>query len=478
MMSYQQAVKYLNSFIDYEKTLEYAYGQSLKLERISGFLQALGNPQDELRCIHIAGTKGKGSVCAFIAYMLRQANFKVGLYTSPHLSDFRERIRVLNPRIAAARAGKNRRRQSRQESPPPEQARIKFEGMISKKELAVLIERLMPSIEKYNSLSEYGALSFFEVYTALAFVYFKEKRVDFAVLETGLGGRLDATNTVNSLIAAITPVSYEHSRQLGGVLAQIAFEKAGIIKAPKGARIQGHKSIVVSAPQEKQVMQVIRDRCKEVNASLYEVGRDITYEKMRDKFRVKGVFGKYPNLRIRLLGGHQLINATVAIAVVGALRFFNVEVRIDSIRKGLYNTIWPARCEVVSEQPMVVLDGAQNAASSNALSKAVKENFKYKKLILVLGISRDKDIKGICRALIPISRQVIITQANNPRAADMEIIEKFIRSNKQEAGSRIFKRRKVKQAIELAREKAAPKDLILVTGSLFLAGQVRSLFLK
>ena len=237
-MTYPEVIKYLNSFIDYEKILQYSYKQSLKLERVKEFLAMLDNPQDDFKCIHIAGTKGKGSTCAFVAYILREAGFKVGIYTSPHLSDFRERIRVLTKQLLIS------------DSKPKED----FEGMIPREEFIALVERLRPQIDKFNSQSKYGALSFFEIYTALAFMYFKEKNIDFAILETGLGGRLDATNTVDPLITAITPISYEHTRQLGRALTEIASEKAGIIKS-KMSKAKVNKLITVTAPQGEEVIE-------------------------------------------------------------------------------------------------------------------------------------------------------------------------------------------------------------------------------
>ena len=216
-MTYTEALAYLNSFINYENKNTYSYRKSFKLERIQDFLELIGNPQEALQCLHIAGTKGKGSVCIFIASILREAGYSVGLYTSPHLMDVRERIRVL-------RKTKDERRKTKDE----------FEGMISKKEITHLVERVKPLIEKYQRVSKYGDLTFFEVYTALAFMYFKEQRVDYAVLETGLGGRLDATNVVDPLVCGITPISYDHMDLLGKSLAKIAKEKAGIIKRDEG----------------------------------------------------------------------------------------------------------------------------------------------------------------------------------------------------------------------------------------------------
>ncbi|MDP2937913.1 MAG: folylpolyglutamate synthase/dihydrofolate synthase family protein [Candidatus Omnitrophota bacterium] len=441
-MTYPETIQYLESFINYENIPDYPYKESLKLEQVKNFLAAINNPQGSLRCLHIAGTKGKGSTCVFVAYMLRQAGYKVGLYTSPHLLDFRERIRILTPN-------------SKLQTP-----NLEFEGMISKDELVDLIKQLKPAIEKYNQSSEYGPLSFFEVYTSLAFVYFKEKKVDFAVLETGLGGRLDATNVVNPLAAAITPISYEHTQKLGNTLKEIATEKAGIIK--------NKELVVISAPQEEEAGQVIRTRCFEVGSRLYEVNKDIFCDIKKAGFGVRGIFGKYPNLKIRLPGKHQLINATVAVGVIEALRFHNINVGIDAIRDGLYNTIWPGRCDVVSSNPLIVLDGAQNIASMRALKETIKENFKYKRLILILGISSDKDVKGICNEIYDLADEIILTKADNPRATEPEILAKYfygkevyITDNTQEAKA---------QALCLAKK----EDLILVCGSLFVVGEFRN----
>ena len=454
-MTYPGAIRYLNSFTDYEKLTQYSYKQSFTIERIKTFLKILNNPQDDLKCIHIAGTKGKGSTCAFIAYILHEAQFKVGLYTSPHLSDFRERIRILDPKA---------------ETRNP---RSDFEGLISSEELTVLVERLKPYIERYNSQSKYGALSFFEVYTALAFMYFKAKKVDFCILETGLGGRLDATNAVSPLIAAVTPVSYEHTQQLGRTLSEIASEKAEIIK--------GHKSIVISAPQEEEVIKVIKDRCQQQGAILYELIKDIMFERKgsyqnAQSFNINGAFGRLTDLEIKLLGRHQIINATLAVAVVLALSKAKISngVNLETIKKGLYNTTWPGRFETILEKPSIVLDGAQNLASAQALRETLIENFPDKRIILVLGISQDKDIKGICQALIPISDEVILTQADSPRAADVDLIDKIIRQL-PDVKCRITKTRNVKEAVRLAKKKARPEDLILVTGSLFIVGEARQI---
>lgn len=451
IMTYPETIQYLESFVNYEKISTYPYKESLKLERIKEFLEIINNPQDSLRCLHVAGTKGKGSTCVFITYILREAGYKVGLYTSPHLSDFRERIRIL-------RADSKLQTLDRE-----------FEGMISQGELTDLVTRLKPAIEKYNKESKYGPLSFFEVYTALAFIYFKEQKVDFAVLETGLGGRLDATNVIDPLVCAITPISYEHTQKLGNTLREIATEKAGIIKTQNAKTGKTQNLAVITAPQEKEVLEVIRKKCQQTHAKLYEVGTDILYRKSKNqKLEVRSLFGEYRNLRIRLLGEHQLINAAVAIGTIDALRFHHINIGESSLRKGLYNTVWPGRCEVIAKNPLVVLDGAQNTASACALKNAIQKNFSYQKLILVLGISSDKDIPGVCRQLYDLADKVILTKANNPRATEPQALKKYFNGKVVEITDN------VNRAKTIARCVAKKKDLILVTGSLFVVGEFRN----
>src|SRR3989339_274022 len=254
-MSYLEALRYLNSLTNYEQKSNYPYSDSFELKRTEGFLRLLGQPQRGLKCLHIAGSKGKGSACVFAAYILRQAGFRVGLYPSPHLIDFRERIRVLKP-IADSGLGHRRPNHGLLAS---RTRGADFEGMISKRELAGLVNRLQPRIEEYNRNLKNSSLTFFEAYTALAFNYFKEKKVDFAVLETGLGGRLDATNVVNPLVCAITPISFDHTDKLGRTLKEITGEKVGIIKVTshpstvlRAGKSQVTRLVAISAPQEKQ----------------------------------------------------------------------------------------------------------------------------------------------------------------------------------------------------------------------------------
>ncbi|MEI6631682.1 MAG: folylpolyglutamate synthase/dihydrofolate synthase family protein, partial [bacterium] len=408
------------------------------------FLRLVGNPQDTLKSIHSAGTKGKGSTCAFISYILREAGYRTGLYTSPHLLSFRERIRILQP----YRQGEERT------------AEGDFEGAIPEEDLIRLVDYLRPKIEKYNSNSQSGPLSFFEAYTTLAFVYFKEQRVDFAVLETGLGGRLDATNTVDSLVCAITPISYEHTQKLGNTLREIASEKAGIIKDNQG-------QFVIAAPQEEEARLVIRGRCQEVGAKLYEVGRDIRYQGTEAGFSLEGISSLYQDLKIKLTGQHQLANAALAVGVIEALGFHGIKINRQEIKRGLYKTIWPGRCEIISRNPLVVLDGAQNISSSIALREAIRTRFQYKRLFLVLGISNDKDIKGISKELHSLADGVILTRADNPRATPPQDLAEYF------SGKPVYLTANIKEARTKACALAKGDDLVLVCGSLFVVGEFR-----
>ncbi len=459
-MSYQEAVLYLESFVNYEKISNYPYNEALSLKRVQGFLDSLNNPERSLKCIQVAGTKGKGSTCAFLAYILREAGFKAGLYTSPHLLDFRERIRILYPKNALSRTNRSRGLNLGYGSG------AEFEGMISKSKLAGLVDRLKPAIIKYNRCSRYGPLTFFEATTALAFVYFQESKVDLVVLETGLGGRLDATNVVNPLVSLITPISYEHMDKLGRTLKAIAKEKAGIIKRQKTEeRIQG--LVVISAPQKKEALEAVRNKCRKSGAKLLLIGKDIKYSGKENDFRVSSPAGNYKNLKIRLIGAHQMINAASAIAAVGILGDQGIHIGIDSLSNGLYNTVWPGRCEIIGKTPFVVLDGAQNMASANVLRKTIQERFRYKRLILLLGVSNDKDIKGIAQELKDLADKVILTKSNNPRAASPEDIRKYF------SGKDVYIADSVKKAKSLALRLAHKQDLILVTGSLFVVGEAR-----
>jgi len=427
-MIYQKTEEYLNSFVNYEKTLPRNYRQAFKTGRITRLLKLLGDPHKGLKTVHIAGTKGKGSTAILIASVLKEANLHVGLYTSPHLTSFRERIKI-------------------------------NDKMIEEESLSRIVTEIKPHLERMRN----RGLSFFEICTAIAFLYFKEKKVDIAIIEVGLGGRLDATNAVESKVAVITPISLDHTHILGATLRKIAREKAGIIKK---------NSITVSAPQKKEALDVIKDISKKRISRLYLVGRDIYIDKghfTRDiqYFNVWGKFKEYPLLGLRLRGEHQITNAATAIAAIEALQIYNIFIPQTAIKSGIRKAEWAGRMEVLHKDPLVIVDGAQNVASAKALVDGVNRHFKYRELTLILGMSKDKDIKGICETLSNIAKSVILTRAHNPRAADPNFLKRYIKDRPSEVipDSRI--------ALDSACSKASKNDLILVAGSLFLAGEIR-----
>lgn len=443
-MTYPEALKYLDSFVNYENKNGYNYKRSFNLDRMKRLSALLGNPQKGIRSIHIAGSKGKGSTSAFVQSILRNANFNVGLYTSPHLSSFTERIRI-------------------------------NDSLISHDDVAGLLERVKIAVDKMKG----DRPSFFEVYTAIAYLYFKTRKVDFAVYEVGLGGRLDATNVVEPMVCAITPISYEHTDKLGDTLEEIALEKAGIIK---------YDSMCVVSPQKKEAFDAIEKHAREKRSKLILVGPshvkrgphifDVSFDGISARpdeqvFNVSGLAAEYSQLKTRLLGEHQISNAATAIGVAEALRFFGIIIPSEAIRLGVERTVWAGRMEVVNRRPYIILDGAQNKASANALAKAVKKIFKYKRLILVLGVSKDKDIKGMLTELLPISDSVVLTKSKVVgRAMEPGEIEKSI---KEKAG--VVLTSNVSEAVNTAVSLAGPNDLILVTGSLFVVGEARENFI-
>jgi dihydrofolate synthase/folylpolyglutamate synthase len=457
-MGYLQTVNYLESFVNFEKIPSWPYRKSLKLKRFKCFLKTLGDPQKDFKCVHVCGTKGKGSVCAFIAYILKEAGYNAGLYTSPHLVDFRERIRILgHPKLKDRGAD--------------------FEGMISKSDLMKHVAYLRPRIQSFHQTSKYGPLTFFEVYTAIAFLYFKEKKPDFVILETGMGGRLDATNSCVSGICAITPISLEHTKFLGNTIKKIASEKAAIVKA---------QAFVVSAPQNKTAALVIKERCQKQGAKLYRIisakqkiisqptdkkNINCRYKK-NTRFDVVSAFGTYKDLKTGLIGAHQAINASLAIGVVEGLKLSGAKISAEAVRNGLLFARWPARCEVAAKNPYVLLDGAQNPASCAVLKKAVKDNFEYRNLILVFGACSDKAVKGMSDVFRRFAKTVILTRSDNPRAMDPAVLSSCF------SDGNIFVTQNARQANKLARSFAGSKDLILVCGSLFLAGEFRKMYIN
>ncbi|MCG2703250.1 MAG: bifunctional folylpolyglutamate synthase/dihydrofolate synthase, partial [Candidatus Omnitrophica bacterium] len=428
-------LQYLNSLENYENNTNYAY-ENLQLERVETLLEKLDNPQHKFKSIHIAGTKGKGSTCAYIFSILKEAGYKVGLYTSPHLIDFKERIKI-----------------SYQDEMEEAKGRL-----IEQHELVQLVEEIKPLAEKIPGLT------FFEVVTVIAFLFFARKNMDFVVLETGLGGRLDATNVVRPLVCGLTNISLDHTALLGNTVEKIAREKAGIIKK---------NGLVVTVSQVPQAWKEINDVCKKKNARLYEIGKDFIFDVIGHNldgsiFDFRGIFDSYQNLHIPLIGQFQLTNAALALGIIHVLRLHDIVISSYAVKKGLEKTHWPGRMHLIHRNPFFVLDGAQNPDSAHALRAAINMLFIPRKSILVLGVSNDKDVEGICRHLARQQNLIILTESNSPRALNVDALEKRM----PEYQRVIKKTKRVYDALKMAVENISSRDdLVIVAGSLYLVGE-------
>jgi len=431
-MNYQQALDYIYSYIDYETVPKLRYNPAnYDLRRMEELLARLGNPHLSARSIHIAGTNGKGSTAAMVAAALTASGYTTGLYTSPHLNTLNERIRVNGE-------------------------------LISDDELIALVERLKPEIELVDQKATYGRLTTFELLTALAFAHFASKGVNFQVLEVGLGGRLDATNVVNPEVCIITSISFDHTDVLGDSLAEIAAEKAGIIKPG---------SIVVTSPQLDEAAQVIEESCLNCGAELVRVGRDITWRRLnfdfnRQLFQVKGRADSY-KLSIPLLGQYQLDNAATAVAALEVLAGRGFSISRDGIINGLKQVSWPGRLQILSRRPLIVADGAHNPDSARKLRDSLEQCFNFNRAILVIGVSLDKDIAGIVPELFPLFDKVIVTRSRHPRAMAPALLKaEFARHGVE---TQVVE--DVASALSQALALAGDRDLICVAGSLFVVGE-------
>ena len=447
-MLHAQAQSYLNSFINYERNLAELKQANIKLDRMHRLMEQLSDPQRKFRCLHVAGTKGKGSTCHFIAFLLRAAGFRVGLYTSPHLHDVRERIRILQPN-----------------SSPVDPHSV--EGCISTEAFErCLRQELYPHLENWRE-TELGTLSYFEVLTALAFYYFYQQRVDFAVFETGLGGRLDATNVVHAEVCGITPIGLEHTEQLGDTLGAIAQEKAAIIKDATQR--------VVIAPQTQEALSVIQDHCDQVGAKYFTVGENIRFlinasAKSENSFSFYQGDQQYSDLTIPLAGEHQVLNAVTALGMIQALNLNEQGFRQESIQEGLRQTFIAGRFEKLSlDGQEVILDCAHTPESIQMLLKTFESLYGRTPGIFLLGFSKDKRIEAMCRLIAPFAKRVIWTKAAHPRAAHLptEQLKIFFQ------GSIVQSTENSEQALAQAISNCGRDDRIVVTGSMYLVGEVR-----
>jgi dihydrofolate synthase / folylpolyglutamate synthase len=437
---------------DYDQALSYLYGLQkfgikFGLSSTQKLLDKFDNPQGSLALIHVGGSNGKGSVAAMLDSVYRQAGYRVGLFTSPHLVDFRERFRINGQ-------------------------------MISKEETLSLVHEIKAKCDPEEPPT------FFEFVTAMALIYFHREKVDLAIMEVGLGGRLDATNIIQPLAAVITGISLEHQEYLGNTLTRIASEKAGIIK--EGVPL-------ITGVTQKKVQERLQTVCREKNAPMLLAGRDFRTRKTgtgaftfycsefgvrsserNKKGRTTRKSGtpnsklRTPNLKIALLGDHQIKNAGLALSVIETLKD-QFPAGEGEIRQGLGLVTWPGRLEVLSRDPLIVLDGAHNPGAMSALARTLPRALTYKRLHLVVGMMKDKDIEKTLKHILPLADNVYLTRAEYDRSAEPDALVPFVK--KMNRSFHICPT--IPEAVLKARESAGPGDLILITGSLFVVGEAR-----
>jgi dihydrofolate synthase/folylpolyglutamate synthase len=422
---YNQALDYLYSFVDYslKKASELARAE-FNLGRMAALLEKLGNPHQAYPIIHVTGTKGKGSVCALCASALQAGGYKTGLYTSPHLLDYAERIQVDGQPIP--------------------------HGV-----LADLVDEIKPAVAGVPKLTT------FEITTALAFLYFARQGCTAAVIEVGLGGRLDATNVVRPKVAVITSISYDHMAVLGETLTLIAGEKAGIIK---------ENCPVVSAPQTPEALKVLEKAAAERSAPLTLVGREVVITPLMrslalQTFQVASASIPMLTLTIPLLGSHQIDNAATAFA---ALEASGLGLSYSAIQKGFYRVKWPARFEVARQEPPVIFDSAHNRDSFARLRQTLDDHFPTRPLYLIFGVSEDKMLLDMIEEIRPRLTKIIATRADHPRALDAEKIVEMAR----QAGVESEAATPVEAALARALELAGETGIVLSAGSLFVTAEV------
>jgi len=428
--------------VNYDEALDWLYnvrrfGPKRTLGPTRHVLKLLGDPQEGFNSIHVGGSNGKGSTSAMIASILEAGGSRVGLFTSPHLEEFIERVKVDDMEI------------------PREDA-------------ARLLTEIRPLFEEMLGLPEPMPLRFFDIVTAMAFLYFREKAVDYAVLEVGLGGRLDATNVVDPLVSVITNIGYEHTNILGDTLPEIAGEKAGIIK-------QGRP--LVTATRDDEVFKVFGEKAQELGSEVIRVGYDTEFRKVGAKmsgmtFDLRSRM-EYKGLKVPLLGEHQITNAATAVAAVEALSRYGVDVPEQAVREGLQGVYWPARLEVVRTGPTVVLDCAKDAEATEAVRRTLEGDVDAGRIVAVVSMSSDKNIPGMIRNIAAVSERFIVTTHSvMGRAASLELIAEEITKNGRPYEVIEDEKAAFTRALELAGE----EDTVLVIGSVFLAGAARSFY--
>jgi len=423
---------------EYQENLQYlanmtTFGINFGLGRIKELLKRIGNPESTLRVVHIGGTNGKGSTTVMIARILREAGYKVGVFTSPHMHDYRERM-VINGL------------------------------MISKEDVIQMISRVRPHLE--DMVAEgFEHPTEFEVSTALALLYFADKNVDYAMIEVGLGGAIDSTNVVTPLISVITNVTMDHMDYLGSDVVSIAKVKAGIIKP---------QSVVVTASEDPEVIKVLRDQAKAMNVPLWLVGEDVHWEskwsgELEQEFDLVGLHSNYSKLRLRLMGLHQLRNAATAVTVCEVLKSdYGVTIPREAIYTGLREVEWIGRLELLSLKPKILLDGAHNVDGAQALAQALPL-YERERLVLCLGMLADKEREKVVKMLVPLADEIIITRPNSPRAGDWKALGTLA----EEYGRPVTCIEDPKEAVIFALTRLGEKDMLCVTGSIYMLADAR-----
>ena len=445
-MDYPQAVSYLYSLGNEVATAK------LGLENIRRLLSFLGDPQDRFPSVLIAGTNGKGSVAAFCESVLRTQGYRTGLYTSPHLIRIQERIRLAGREIL-----------------PADLARL----TVTVKE--AVGQLLAGTVRKGRRLKLERHPTYFEMVTAMAFLHFAEQEVEIAILEVGLGGRLDATNAVDPIVSVITPVSYDHQASLGSNLKAIAGEKAGIVKPrrPDGPEKERRLAVVCSA-QEEGVLEVVRKQCRAAGARWVPAFRHPECRRAAQRLEESSlelhpVLGTRLKLKVPLPGSHQVENALTAVRTLEVLHHSGFPVRPEAVERGIARTRWPGRLEVLPGRPRVVLDGAHNPAAAETLARHIRTFLPPEQVLLIYGSLRDKDIPGVFSAMSPLAREVILTRPDSERgAAPRDIVR-----NGWTGGRAVRCRARLEDAWALARSLARPEDTLLVAGSLYLVGDFK-----
>ncbi len=430
-MTYAEALRFLFDLLDGTRHPR-PTGREANLVRVARLLRRLGHPDHDLAAVLVAGTKGKGSTAAMLAAIEGAAGRRVGVYTKPHLAEYRERIR--------------------------------FDGtLISEDELLLLVARLRPAVEAAAADPE-GPPTYFEASVALALLAFARRRVDLAVLEVGLGGRLDATNICDPILSVITPISYDHVEVLGRTLAAIAREKAGIIRPGR---------TVVIAPQPAEAEETLRAACSAAGASLVRVAdrAQWVHETMSAHGQTLRLAGSrdYGEIRLPLVGRHQAVNAATATVAAEELTIAGFPLPGEAVRRGLEALRWPGRVEVLRERPAVIVDVAHNVASMQALRDALLEVWPGRRLILVFGMVATHDPEGPAAVLAPLADLVIATQPEHLHPLPAAALADVVRPYAPQVVVEEDRAAAVARALALAR----PQDVVCVAGSFFLAGEAR-----